>query len=161
MITIKKVTVEGLSDLEANLRELPKAVARNVLRKVLLKRAQPLAASMKNLAPDDPSTPSNKDLKGSIAAGTKLSPRQARLHRKETKDDKQFAEVFVGAGKIPHAHLQEFGTITNHPQPFARPAWAENQDAILEGLKDDLWTEIEKTAKRRASRIARLAAKGG
>lgn len=155
-----RVKVEGLKELEAALEELgSKAVARGVLRRVLTRRGQPLADTMRALAPDDPDTGGN-DLRSSIAVSTKLSPRQRRLHRKETKDDRAFAEVFVGAGPLPQAHLQEFGTSHHGPQPFARPAWDEHKGRILDGLKDDLWKEVEKTAKRRAARAARLAAKG-
>ncbi len=155
MITISVSKVEGLNELNNTLRQLPKAVARNTLRKVLIKRAKPFADTMRNLAPDDPNTPNNKDLKGSIGVGTKLSKRQARLHRKEHKDDKQFAEVFVGAGPLPQAHMNEWGTINMSPQPFGRPAWEENRNAALEGLKDDFWSEIKKAADRYAKRMAR------
>lgn len=160
MKLVARVRVEGLRELEQSLRELPKAVARNALRRVLIKRAQPMAETMRALVPDDPATPETKDLKGSIGVGTKLSKRQAKLHRRENRDDKQFAEVFVGAGPKPHAHLQEFGTVNHGPQPFVRPAWDQHKDSILEGIKDDLAKEIDKTAKRRAARAARLAAKG-
>jgi HK97 gp10 family phage protein len=157
---IATVKVEGLRELAATLDQLPKAVARNALRRALIKRGQPLADTMRSLAPDDPRT-GGMDLRNSIGVGTKLSPRQAKLHRKENKDDKQFAEVFVGAGPVPHAHLQEWGTVFHGPQPFARPAWDQHKDTILEGIKDDLWAEIDKAAKRHAKKLARLAAKGG
>jgi hypothetical protein len=75
------------------------------------------------------------------------------------RDDKAAAEVFVGAGVVPHAHLQEFGTVRHGPQPFARPAWDAGQSRILEGIKDDLWAEIKKAADRLARKTARLAAK--
>lgn len=155
MKTVRVVKVEGLSDLLAGLQALPKAVARNALRRVLRKRAEPMAATMRGLAPDDPATPASKDLKGSIAVGTKLSKRQAKLHRKANRDDKQFAEVFVGPGPKPHAHLQEFGTVNHGPQPFARPAWDQHQDSILAGIRDDFWTEIDKAAKRQAKKLAK------
>lgn len=155
MKTVGTVRIEGLSQLADTMRELPKATQKNVLKRVLMKRGQPLATAMRNLAPDDPRTPNTKDLKGSIGVGTKLTPRQSRLHKKETKNDKQFAEVFVGAGKVPHAHLNEWGTINMAAQPFARPAWDENKDAILDGIKDDLWTEIDRAAKRHARKLAK------
>ena len=155
MKTVRVVKVEGLSDLLAGLRELPKAVGRNALRRVLTKRAEPMAATMRGLVPDDPATTGKRDLKTSIAVGNKLSKRQGRMHRKEHKDDKQFAEVFVGAGALPHPHLNEFGGPNNSPQPFARPAWDQHQNSILEGIKDDCWDEIDKVAKRRAKKLAK------
>lgn len=153
--TTSTVTVDGLSDLENTLRQLPTATQRNVLRRVLMQRGQLLADHMRALAPDDPNTPNTNDLKGSIAVGTKLGTRQARLHRKENKDDRDFAEVFVGAGVLPQAHLQEFGTINHGPQPFARPAWDEDQNVLLDGIADDLWKAIEKAVKRHAKKLAK------
>ena len=148
------VKIEGLRELEAALADLPKATGKNVLKRVLLNRGQPIADAMRSMAPDDPATGGN-DLRSSIAVGTKLSSRQAGLHRKMFKDDKAAVEVFVGAGPLPQAHLQEFGTVHHGPQPFARPAWDEGQSAVLDGIAADLWAEIEKAAKRLAKKRAK------
>lgn len=152
------IRVEGLKELEKSLRELPKATGKNVLRRVLRKRAQPLADDMRAKAPDDPET-SGKDLHTSIGVGTRLSRNQGRLHRKMFRDDKASVEMFVGAGALPQAHMQEFGVVHHDPQPFARPAWDENKMAMLDGIKDDLWQEIEKSAKRLARKRVRQARK--
>lgn len=151
------VKIEGLRELEAALAELPKATGKNVLKRVLMKRGQPIADAMRAMAPDDPATGGN-DLRSSIAVGTKLSPRQAGLHRKMFRDDKAAVEVFVGAGPLPQAHLQEFGTVHHGPQSYARPAWDENQGTVLDGIAVDLWTEIENAAARVARKKARAAA---
>ena len=152
------VRVDGLRELEKALSDLPKATGKNVLRRVLKKRAQPVADAMRATAPDDPATGGN-DLKSSIGVSTKLSPRQRGLHRKF--GGKAAVEMFVGAGPVPHAHLQEFGTVNHSPQPFARPAWDSGKGPLLEGLKDDIWAEIATAAARLAKKQARLAAKGG
>lgn len=154
----QRVHIEGLRELDRALRELPKATGKAVLRRILKKRSEPLAAAMRAGAPDDPDTGGN-DLRSSIAVGTKLSKRQAGIHRKMFKDDKASVEVFVGAGPLPHAHLQEFGSSLHGAQPFARPAWDAGHMSILTGLKEDLWTEIRKTAQRLAKKVARLAAR--
>jgi HK97 gp10 family phage protein len=154
-----KVRVDGLRELERALAELPKATGKNVLRRVLLKRGQPVADAMQAMAPDDPRT-GGKDLKSSIGVSTKLSKRQAGLHRKMFANDKAAVEVFVGAGALPQAHLQEFGTAHHGPQPFARPAWDAGKGPLLDGLKDDIWAEIKKAAERLAKKQAK-AAKGG
>jgi HK97 gp10 family phage protein len=153
------VRVEGLRELERALEELPKSTGKAVLRRVLKKRAEPIARHMTALAPDDPATGGN-DLRSSIGVSTKLSKRQASQHRKMFKDDKASVEMFVGAGPLPQAHLQEFGSSIHGPQPFARPAWDAGHGALLEGLKDDLWSEIKKSADRLARKSARAAAKG-
>jgi HK97 gp10 family phage protein len=152
------VRIDGLKELDHALGELPKATARNTLRRVLMRIAQPMASEMKSIAPDDPRTA--KDLKASIGAGTKLSPRQAKMHRKATRDDKNFAEVFVGAGPIPHSHLQEFGTTNHGPQPYVRPVWDAWRNRIVPMIKPALWEEIEKAAQRLARKAAKQAAKG-
>ena len=154
-----RVRVDGLRELEKALADLPKATGKNVLRRVLRKRATPIADDMKAKAPDDPAT-GGMDLRNSIGVGTRLSKRQGKMHRKMFKSDKASVEMFVGAGPVPHAHLQEFGTAHHGPQPFARPAWDAGKGPLLDGLKDDLWQEIQKSAQRLARKAARQAAKG-
>jgi len=149
-------TVKGLRDLDRALGELPKSTAKSVLRRTLLKAGEPLADEMRNLAPDDPGT-SGSDLKSSIAVGTKLSSRQAKLHRRQFKDDKAFAEAFVGPGPDPAAWNQEFGNVNHGPQSFARPAWDGKQREVLEIIKTETWKEIEKAAARLARKNARLS----
>lgn len=161
------VKVSGLRELQKALGELPKATGKNVVRRVLKKIADPIAADMRAKAPDDPAT-GGMDLKGSIAVSTKLSKNQAKLHRKETggaaaktptgwkSSPKTLVELFVGAGPVPHGHLQEFGTAHHGPQPFARPAWDAAKGTAIETVKTEMWSEIEKAAKR----LARKSAKG-
>jgi HK97 gp10 family phage protein len=143
------VKVEGLAALETALRELPDATAKNVLRRVARARLEPVAARARQLAPVE-----EGDLRDSITVSTKLTRRQRSQHRKYGPDD---VEVFAGAGPHPQAHMQEFGTEDHGPQPFMRPAWDAERDGVLEGVKDDLWQEIEKAA----NRLARKAAKAG
>jgi HK97 gp10 family phage protein len=149
-----KVSLEGFSDLDKTLGEFTKATAKGVLRRVLLKAGQPMADTMKALAPDDPGT-GGGDLKSSIAVSTKLSKRQAKSHRRKMKNEKAFAEAFVGPGPDPAAWNQEFGNVNHGPQAFARPAWDQKQRETLDIIKSELATEIEKTAKRQARRAAR------
>lgn len=141
------VKVEGLRELEKALGELPRATGKAVLRRVGRKRLQPIADHARQLAPVD-----EHDLQRSIAVSTRLSPRQRREARRGDKDD---VTIHAGAGPLPQAHLQEFGTYKEPAQPFMRPAWDSGKDELLDGLKDDIWKEIEKTA----ARLARKAAK--
>lgn len=146
--------IEGLRELERALTELPKATGKNVLRRTLLKIGRPIAEAMRVRAPDDPATGGN-DLKGSINVATRLSRRQRALHKKMFKSDRASVEAFVGAGFIPHAHMQEFGTVHHGPQPFARPAWDAEKMRALESVKKELENEIIKSANRLARRRAR------
>lgn len=144
-----KVRVLGLSQLEQGLSELPRATGKNVLRRVLRQRGEPIAERARNLAPVD-----EGELKDSIGVSTKLSRSQRRKRRKRAT-----VEMFVGPGGHPQAITQEFGTFFHPPQPFMRPAWAAEKGSILEDLSSDLWTEIDKAAQRIARKQARLAKK--
>jgi HK97 gp10 family phage protein len=150
----QSVKIEGLAELEKTFAELPKATGKNVLRRVLRRRAEPIADAARGMAPDDPATGGN-DLRSSIGVGTQLSKRQKGLHRKMFRNDKAAVEMFVGAGPLPQAHNQEFGNVNHGPQPFMRPAWDAGQSAVLEGLKDDLWQEIDSASKRLAKKRAK------
>lgn len=140
--------VEGFRNLDRALEELEKlATRRAVARRALIKAAEPTAELMRLLAPDDPST-ANYDLVESIGVGTRLSERQKRLHRRMFRNERAAVEAFVGAGPVPHAHLQEFGTEHHAPQPFARPAWEADKMAILQRLGREMWGEIRRTVER-------------
>jgi len=153
-----RVKVEGLRELDRALGQLPRSTGKAVLRRVLKKAGQPIADDMRAKAPDDPATGGN-DLRSSIGVSTKLSKRQAKIHRKMFRNDKASAEMFVGPGPDPAAWTQEFGTVNHGPQSFARPAWGGNKMRALDIIKSELGGEITKAARRLASKQARLAAK--
>ncbi len=151
---VTTVKIEGLRELENALKQLPKALGKGVLRRVLKKRGGPVAEAMRARAPV--AAEDGGQLKASVTVSTTLSKRQRGLHKKQ--GSKAAVEMFVGAGPVPSAHNQEFGNINHGPQAFARPGWDETKSGVLEGLKDDLWTELDKTAKRHAKKLAKLAA---
>lgn len=150
------VKVQGLSQLGAAFDELSKGVARNTGKRTLVKAGQITADRASALAPDDPHS-GPPDLHRSIAVGTKLTPRQSRLHKKSP--DKSFAEAFVGVTEDAnaYAHLVEFGTVNTAPQPFMRPAWDATKDQVLDSIKKDLGNEIEKSAARARARALKKA----
>jgi HK97 gp10 family phage protein len=144
------VHIEGLSELKTTLRELlPDRTARNVMKRVLLQVAQPVAAAAEGLAPRR-----TGQLQRSIVATTKLTRRQRAMHRKRDPND---AEAFIGAGNMPQAHLREYGADHHPAQPFLRPAWDLHKRAVLEGIKTAMWREIEKSVQR----LNRKRAKAG
>jgi|SRR5262245_24844379 len=143
-----QVHIEGLAEVAEGLDELPKATATNVQKRALLKAAVPIAQTAQRLAPR-----LSGHLQMSIEPGTKLSRRQKSLYKKESK-----VEVFVGPAALVQAITQEFGTITNKPQPFMRPAWDQNKREAFIIIKDELAEEIEKARARIARKTARLAA---
>jgi len=146
------ISIEGLKQLDESLFDLGKTSAKAVLRRVGKAALEPMRADAEAKAPR-----LEGNLQRSIAVGTKLTRRQARLARKD--EGKAFVTVYMGAND-PAAVPQEFGAKGDAPQPFMRPAWDSGKDRLLKTIADTLGDEIMKTAKRQAARAAKLAAKG-
>jgi HK97 gp10 family phage protein len=146
MATIVKV--EGLKELVLGLEELPKATARNVLKRVLTKAGQPTKERMESLAPRDTGYTAE-----SIGIGPTLNPAQSRSAKKEGKF---FAAIYVGSRRGSAAQFEEYGTVNAPAHPYLRPAWDATQDGALKIIQTELGTEITKAA----ARLARKAAKG-
>lgn len=143
----------GFSELDKEIERLSKSMGKGVLRRGLIKSAQPMADIARSLAPRG--TDTSQRVADTIAVSPKLSKRQAKLHRKMFRDDRASVEVFVGPGPDPAAWNQEFGNVNHGPQPFMRPAWDQDQKAMLDRLSAELWAELEKTIKRAEARAAR------
>lgn len=146
------VRVEGLRELEENLKALPRATGKNAVRRALQAAAKPFIDQAKSAAPRR-----TGQLAQSIKFSSRLSPRQSRLARKEAK--KSTIEIYAGATALPHAHLVEYGTHKMPPRPFMRPAWDANKYRALNILKDELGNQIMKAAKRMEAKLRRKAAK--
>lgn len=155
--------IEGLAALKKALDDLPKATAKNVQRRVLLKRAQIIVDSAKAKAPVRLG-----HLRRSIIATTKRPAGRASASRRAfaeagggaagraaSKAAGSSVEVFVGPGRNPQAGQQEFGNRNHPPHPYLRPAWDENQRRVLDGIADDMWAEINKASARLAKKAAR------
>lgn len=140
--------LEGFGDLDLQLGRLRPATGKAALKRALRTAAQPMADLMISLAPDDPSTPA-PDLKSGIIVSDKLSTRQASLHR---RTDRAAVEMFVGPGPDPAATQQEFGNVNHGPQAFARPAWDQDKDLLLQRLADEMRKEISASLSRVAAR---------
>lgn len=145
------IKTEGFAELDAVLAELPKSTGKGVLRRSLLEVAEPIAEDFAARVERR-----SGELQDSIGASTRLSPRQAAIARREGKSS---VEVYVGAGALPHAHLEEFGGPNNHARPALRPAWDAGWRRALDALAAALWAQIEKTRARMAKKAERLAAK--
>lgn len=142
-----KVKVDGLKEIDKSLQQLPKATAKNVVRRILKKSAKPIQRRAKSLAPVRTGT-----LRDSIFVSTKLS--KAREKKRFGPGD---IEIFIGAGGpgAYHAHLQEFGTEHHPPTPFLRPAWDSFKSSILDDIREDFWTEVKKAVERQAKKKAK------
>jgi HK97 gp10 family phage protein len=174
-----RVSVSGLREVDANLGQLSKATARNVLKRVLTKAGQPMAEAGAALAPDDPNTGA-PDLHRSILVSPKLKNEVGKEEfaavmkaggskadavaamrdaRRAAGGEGSFAEVYVGPdAEIFYAHLVEFGTAHSSPQPFMRPAFEQTKGKALDIIKSELGGEIDKAVARMKRRAAKKAA---
>lgn len=141
--------------LGALAEEYGKASGKAVIRRVLDKALQPMAETARQLAPDDPATPTN-DLKASITVGGKLTARQAKLARKD--QNKALVTRYMGTADV--AGIQnEFGNSHQAPQPFMRPALEQHKQDTIDIVGKEMGPEIVNTAARLAKRRAAKAAK--
>ena len=151
------VTTTGFAELERALQDLGRATTQKAsLRRAAIKSLRPLADLAQSLAPRD-----TRALQDSIGVGTRLSNRQAKLHRRMFANNRATVEVFAGAASLPQATQMEFGNVRHAPRPFMRPAWDAEGQATLDRLKREIWADIKRTAARQARRAARQAAARG
>lgn len=163
-----RVKVEGLKEVQKALEELPRATQKNVMKRVLMERAKPIAAMAESMVPVDQGTlkKSIKVFARSGSEGKKAFAKAMRggASRKQAGQAARTANsaaatqqvVYVSTTRqLPHAHMQEFGTSKMAPNPYMRPAWDKHEPDMLKGLADDLWSEIRKAAARRAKKAAR------
>jgi HK97 gp10 family phage protein len=135
-----EIRIEGMDELEKQLKELEKSLNPDKIEPILLEAAYDLAEAMRAKAPQGPTG----NLKKSI---------RARLL-------KQYAgHPAAGAGvdrkKASHAHLVEFGTVQRHQKsgkstgtmpakPFLRPAWDSNKERITRKVIENIKGLIDK-----------------
>jgi HK97 gp10 family phage protein len=152
------IRLEGFRELEAELEKLATPAQRKAsARRALRKAAEPLVEAAQGLAPRGDSN----TLAPSISVGTRLSRRQAGMHRRMFANDRAAVEMFVGAGPLASAIAQEFGNRNHQAQPFMRPAFNAQSGQMLEALKAELWADISRAIARAERRAARQAARAG
>lgn len=175
------VTVAGLRELDAALGQLTKATARNVVKRVLVKAGEPIAAAAAAFAPKD-----TMELSNSIVVSSKIenkvgnaefaeamrqglgrdaAVKALRGARRAAKGKGSFGMVLVGPTKAKTKKdaikrvVQEFGSVNQPGHPYMRPAWDQNKDKALDIIKNELGDEIQKAAARSAKRAAAKALK--
>ncbi|MER5171591.1 HK97-gp10 family putative phage morphogenesis protein [Thioclava kandeliae] len=167
-----KLRVEGLRDLERNLKNIEKrGTQKAVLRRALKKAAEPMRKAAETNAPVD-----TGELEGSIKLGTKVvnevgrSAYAATMKAGGTKSEAvgamraarraakasgatSFVELFMGPTKEAfHAKFVEFGTRHMAPDPFMRPAFDAEAENTIHRLGPILMAEIEKSIRRISAR---------
>lgn len=157
-----KVKLEGFRELDRALSELPKATAKNVLRRVGRAALEPMANMAAAKAPEESGA-----LAFSIAVSEKRTPRARTSTAKFVapgvfrSDRKSSVEIAMGPaggmGALWYATFQEFGTVNMAAQPYMRPAWDAGAQRVLDSVKGDLKAEIDKAATRLAVKRAKAA----
>jgi HK97 gp10 family phage protein len=162
-------TIEGLSDLEDALKELPKATGKNTIRRAMTAAAQPIidqAADLINVH-RVPVTVVGSKIKftsgnagkqafaAALARGASREEAGQAAHQANAAaaDSGDTGEVTTSGtmvvGPTKRAFYDfEFGTVRQAPQPFMRPAWDNNKRNTLDILVDRLKVEIEKARQR-------------
>lgn len=160
-----KLRVRGLRELDRALSELPKATARNVLKRAARTALEPMRAAAEAKAPV-----ASGDLQVSIV----LSEKRTRRVKKSNPAVRQKGGGFrrsastnyaiamgpsSGEGVLNYAALEEFGSANNPPQPFMRPAWDSEKQATLDRLIEELTSEIGRAAERARRRALKARPK--
>jgi hypothetical protein len=151
--------IEGFAELEKALAtELPKATARNAMRRAAIESMEPMRERMSQLAPFDPN---DRDEDGQHLRDTMRtqSPKAKLARALGTSRD---AGVVVLTGPAPvgkrarsNAGWQEFGTVKMGAKSYARVAADSEAPVVFSRIKDALTEQVDKAKKR----IARKAAK--
>lgn len=179
------VSIEGLSELEDALKELPKATGRNVIKRALTQAAEPIRAAAASYAPTGRTGVLKQSIavskirfskgeagKAAFAAAMKRGASRAeaqaaaREANAEAGNDEDITSGLAEIGpakkseKIDpwYAHFVEFGTVKMSAKPFMRPAYESQKMSAVESVKDILKAEIQKAVDRIARKNARLIA---
>lgn len=167
------VKLSGFAELDARLAALGRATAKNVVKRVLLKAAEPIREAAQAKAPR---------LTGTLSLSIGVSDKPPPGFKKEPGSGPVFVgreggkamfrsarndqvSVYIGPtskggkGVSPVGMWQEFGTSKFPPHPFMRPAFDEKKGVALDIIKNEMAGEIRKAIGRKVKRDARAAAK--
>jgi HK97 gp10 family phage protein len=176
MTIVAKVT--GFRELEEALAELPKTVAKNVLRRTAVEALTPVMETAKAKAPRRSGQlhdsiairtarnetfnrrasaafkkyGSAKGVRRDPSTGISLSTGPTGRFRKNRKGGRP-------TGLWAYARYQEFGTAEMQANPYMRPAWDAEKDAMLDRVRTSLTLQLQKAKERMRRKALRAAAK--
>lgn len=174
-------SLAGFKELDAQLAKLSAATARAALQRAGTKALLPTLAIAAQKAPYD-----TGELAASIALGTKIKDEVGALAyatakrggasdseavkamrdaRREMRGQigKYGVTIYMGpvagrtADEVIKGYVQEFGSFSNEPQPYLRPALDEDKENIVSRLKAEMMAELTKSIDRAAARAAKRA----
>lgn len=151
-----KVTVQttGFRELErALVQDLPKATAKNVLRRAGINGMKRIEDRAKELAPKD-----DGELAASIATKPVKAQRASRTRYKSQSGITLATGPTSRRADSPggNAAWQELGTVNMPANAYMRPAADSEAPGVIDIVRDELTREIDKAK----SRIAKKAARG-
>ena len=137
---------EGGKEMQAALEKLPTRVSRRFQFEALTHAAEPMRRAMEVKAPHEPGKPDIRD--------------QMVINRTRGIDAKE-AAVAVGPSKKGwYGGFVEFGTAHTSPQPFVRPAFAENAATAMQRLAADIWASLASRGIHRSSQSFVIGVQG-
>lgn len=146
------VSLEGFDELNTALAALPKATAKNVLRRVARGALEPMANTAAALAPHRTGR-----LAYSISVG-EMRTRRANWQRRAVRNGITMAMgPGGGLGALNYATFDEFGTVDTPAFGFMRAAWDSGAYNALDYVKTNIWAEVERAAARYARKLAKAA----
>jgi len=151
MATTTRVRVEGLKELQAELRKLGDDMTKKIARSATNAGAQVIRKRAKELAPI-----ADEDY---VVEGTPVKrgnlPKQIVVKRvKPSETPLTSAHVVTVRGKKKYGYasrigsLQEFGTVKMSPQPFMRPAFDQEKGFAVAAMKKKIADRIAKAGKK-------------
>lgn len=143
--------LSGFRELEKKLAvDLPKATARNVLRRVSKGALEPMADVAAQKAPERTGR-----LAYSITVSEDRTRRVRRFSLRRINGVQMAMGPATGVGATYYASFDEFGTVDTPAFGYMRYAWDTGQMSALEYVQDNLWREIDKAVGRIAKKRAR------
>lgn len=150
MAEVITVKVEGLAEIDRNLRLLPERLGRNALKRALRKGANVIrnAAKANAQAIDDPETREQIAKNIMVASGSRKREKQAGglLMRVGVSGGARPTSGDNGqpGGNTTYWRFVEFGTSTAKAQPFMRSAMANSAEAAMSATTTAMEAEIDK-----------------
>jgi HK97 gp10 family phage protein len=155
------VEVSGFAELEANLRLLPKATGKNVLRRVARGALEPMAELATAKAPHR---------SGKLSYSISVSEKRTRRAKKSTtryvgngsfrapasKGIEMAMGPAAGVGTLQYASFDEFGTVDTPAFGFMRAAWDSGANDALIYVQEHLAEAIDLATSKYATKLAKL-----
>ena len=140
--------LEGQDKFFRGLRALDIGKQKSVMRKILLKAAEPIRDTAEQLVPISDDAPHLVD--HILAVSVNRVKDEAVGELRELQDD-EFVVAIGPRRDLFYGFFQEYGTVAHGAQPFMRPAFDQSSDAVLKSLQDDIWAWLRERSSRSTS----------